>query len=251
MPIGPARMPFLSHLDELRRRLMVVLSVVAVLVIGLYFFAEPIYSFLIERVRDIVGDKALMLRVFDPMMVKFKVGTFAAIIVASPLIIWHVLAFFLPALRPKERKWVVPTFFAMLVLFVGGAAFCYYLILGPAFVWLVGQSGAVFEFRATGTDLVTSILWFLFGFGIAFQTPVIVFYLVYFGVVPYATLRRNWRVAWVVMTVVAAMATPDWSPVSMGALAVAMIVLYELSLVLVRVLLSRKIAAQRAALEAE
>ncbi len=243
-------MPFMQHLDELRRRLAVVLGVVGLLALGMYFYSEPVYSLLIAPVKDIVGDSAVVLRVFDAMMIRFKVGVFAAVVIASPLIFWHVLAFFLPALRPTERKWVVPTFVSMVVLFLAGAAFCYTTVLGPGFQWLVDQAGDIFTYMPTGADLVTSILWFLLGFGIAFQTPVVVFYLVYFGLVPYKTLRQNWRVAWVMMVIVAAMATPDWSPVSMGILAVAMIVLYELSLLLVRVVLGKKIARQQAELEA-
>lgn len=250
MPIGPARMPFMRHLDELRRRLTIVLAVLGVLTLGMYFYSEPVYALLIAPVREIVGENAVVLRVFDAMMIRFKVGLFAAVIISSPLIVWQVMAFFLPALKPTERKWLVPTFASILALFLGGAAFCYFIVLGPGFGWLVDQAGDTFTYMATAADLVTSILWFLFGFGIAFQTPVVVFYLVYFGVVPYRTLRRNWRVAWVAMVIIAAMATPDWSPVSMGILAVAMIALYEVSLLLVRVVLSKKIARQQAELEA-
>jgi sec-independent protein translocase protein TatC len=103
------------------------------------------------------------------------------------------------------------------------------------------------EFQAVATDLVTVVSYFILGFGVAFQTPVIVFYLVYFGVVPYAKLRKNWRIVWVAVVIAAAMITPDWSPVSMGALSGAMLGLYELSMLLVRVVLAKKIAAQKAA----
>jgi sec-independent protein translocase protein TatC len=96
--------------------------------------------------------------------------------------------------------------------------------------------------------MVTVTEFFLLGFGIAFQTPVVVFYLVYFGVVPYATLRKNWRIVYVSTFVIAAGITPDWSPVSMMALGLSMIVLYEMSLALVRVVLARRIKARDAAL---
>lgn len=250
MPIGPARMPFMHHLDELRKRLTLVVAVVLVLIVVMYAFSEPIYRFITMPVADLTGDKAVTLRVFDPMMVRFKVGTFAAVLISSPLIIWQAMAFFLPALKTRERKWVVPTFLVMVALFVAGAAFCYTLILHSAFEWLIGQAGEIFTYMPTGADLITSILWFLFGFGVAFETPVVVFYLVFFGVVPYKTLRENWRVVWVVLVIVAAMATPDWSPVSMGLLAAAMIVLYEISMFVVRIVLRKKIARQRAELEA-
>jgi len=86
-------------------------------------------------------------------------------------------------------------------------------------------------------------MWFLAGFGLAFEVPIVVFYLVYFDVVPYAKLRKNWRVVWVVIVVVASMITPDWNPWSMAALSGVMIALFEASMLLVRAMLSRKITA--------
>jgi sec-independent protein translocase protein TatC len=241
-------MPFMGHIGELRKRLTVVIAVVSVTTVAMYFFADPIYAFLIGPVKDALGDRPVVaLRVLDPMMVRFKVALWAGVVLASPVIIWQTLSFFLPALKAKEQKWFMATFVAMLVLFVVGASLCYVVILPPSFAWLIGQSGSIMEFQAVATDLVTVVSYFILGFGVAFQLPVIVFYLVYFGVVPYAKLRENWRVVWVVIVIAAAMITPDWSPVSMGALSLAMVGLYELSMLLVRVVLAKKIAAQKAA----
>jgi len=248
MPIAAKRMPFMGHIGELRKRLTIIVVVLSVTTVAMYFFADPIYAFLIAPVKNALGDRPVIaLRVLDPMMVRFKVAIWAGVIIASPVLIWQVLSFFLPALKPKEQKWFMATFVSALVLFVAGAAFCYTVILPPSFAWLVDQSGSIMEFQAVATDLVTVVSYFILGFGVAFQTPVIVFYLVYFGVVPYATLRKNWRVVWVAVVVAAAMITPDWSPVSMGALAGAMLGLYELSMLLVRVVLRKKIEAQKAA----
>jgi len=248
MPIAAKRMPFMGHIGELRKRLTIVVAVLSVTTVSMYFFADPIYAFLIGPVKDALGDRPVVaLRVLDPMMVRFKVAIWAGVIIASPVIIWQVLSFFLPALKPKEQKWFMVTFLAAIVLFIAGAAFCYTVILPPSFEWLVGQAGSIMEFQAVATDLVTVVSYFILGFGVAFQTPVIVFYLVYFGVVPYAKLRKNWRIVWVAVVIAAAMITPDWSPVSMGALAGAMLGLYELSMLLVRVVLRKKILAQKAA----
>lgn len=249
MPIAPKRMPFFGHIAELRRRLTVIIAVLAVAAVALYFFSDPIFNWLIAPVRDALGDRDITsLRVFDPMMVRFKVALWAALVLTSPITIWQTLSFFLPALKPKEQKWFLGTFMAALLLFLGGVAMCYYMILPASFDWLIGQAGSMMDFQAQATDLITVISYFLLGFGVAFQTPVIVFYLTYFGIVPYAKLRQNWRVIWVVIVIAASMITPDWSPVSMGALSAAMIILYEASMLLVRVLMSKRIAAQRAEL---
>lgn len=251
MPIGPARMPFMLHLDELRKRLFVVVGVLSVAMIVLYFFTEPIYAFVVGPVVSILqGAKPIAIGVLDPMTVKFGLALWSAVVLCSPLISWQVMAFLLPALRPNERRWVLPTFFAMVVLFIGGVVFCYLMILPASFAWLAAQSGTIMTFTPTAGDLLLVVEFFLLGFGICFETPVVVFYLVYFGVVPYAKLRSNWRIIYVTIVILASMITPDWSPVSMGALSVAMIVLYELSMLACRVLLAKKIKAQKAA-EAE
>jgi sec-independent protein translocase protein TatC len=246
-------MPFLQHLGELRRRLTIVAAVLSVAVIGLYFVTKPIYLFLMRPVWPILaGGKPIAIGVLDPMTVRFGLAFWSAVVLTSPLILWQSMAFFLPALRPKERKWVVPTFAVMVVLFLVGVAFCYAIILGPSFQWLAAQTDGIMSFMPQAGDMLSVVEFFLLGFGIAFQTPVVVFYLVYFGVVPYATLRQNWRVVYVTTFVLAAAITPDWSPVSMISLAMAMIVLYEISLAVVRVVLRRRIkAAREAALVAE
>lgn len=245
MPIGPSRMPFLKHIDELRKRLIIVVAALVVAVIVLYFFAEPIYRFVVAPVWPVLkGNNPIAIGVLDPMTVKFNLSLWSAVVVCSPLIIWQLMAFMLPALKPKERKWVLPTFLAMVVLFAAGVALCYTIILPASFAWLAGQAGTVMTFMPTAGDMLSVVEFFLLGFGIAFQTPIVVFYLVYFGVVPYAKLRSNWRVIYVVITVLSAMITPDWSPVSMGALALSMVALYELSMLACRVMLARKIKEQ-------
>lgn len=247
MPISPKRMPFMGHLAELRSRLTVVVVVLGVTSVAGYFFATPIYTFLIAPLQPVLGDKpAVTLKLLEAMSVRFKLGVWGALVVSSPVIIYEALAFFLPALKPKERAWFLWTFAAAVVLFLGGVAFCYAVVLEPSAQWLAAQNGEIFSYLPTGADLVTLAMYFMLGFGIAFEVPVLVFYLVYFGVIPYDKLRKNWRVVWVVLATVAAMITPDWSPVTMGLLALAMIGLFEGTMLLLRVLLARKIRAQRA-----
>jgi hypothetical protein len=78
---------------------------------------------------------------FETFTFRFKVALFGAIVAFSPVIIWQIMGFFLPALKPNERKWVVPTFLAAVVLFLGGAAFAYFVIMRPAFEFMFAQGG--------------------------------------------------------------------------------------------------------------
>lgn len=252
MPIAPKKMPLLGHLGELRRRITIIFAAISVGTLAAYFFTDPIYKFLLKPVWPILqGSKPIAIGVLDPMTVRFGLAFWAAIVVTSPILIWQVGGFFMPALRPKERRWVVPTFLTAMVLFAIGAIFCYEVILSASFQWLASQSGDIMRFTPQAGDMLTVVEFFLLGFGIAFQTPIIVFYLVFFGVVPYKTLRQNWRIVYVSTFIIAAGITPDWSPVSMLSLAGAMIVLYEISLALVRIVLAKRIKARAAALASE
>lgn len=242
-------MPFFEHIGELRRRLLVI---VAVLLIGssvLYFYAPQIYDFVMKPVLSIPALEDKPMNILGPwgtFGLRFTVALYASIIIGSPIILYQIMAFFLPALKPKERKFVVPTFFAMIVLFAGGVAFCYWKIIGTAFEWMVNQAWGSVQVLPDARLYFSGATLLMLGFGLAFQLPVIVFYLVLFNIVPYATLRANWRAVYVILMLVASVATPDWSPVTMGALFAALIGLYEGSMALARVLLAKRIAQQKA-----
>ena len=244
MPITPRRMPFMQHLNELRKRLTVVVAVVSVLTLVGYYFSDEIYRILIGPMLPVLGDSgSYTLDLLEAMVNRFRLGLFGAVVVGSPVIIYQALAFFVPALKGKERRWFGWTALSAGLLFVAGVAFCYFYILEPSTQWLVDQSGDSFQLLLPAQSAMTFSMWFLTGFGLAFEVPVVVFYLVYFNVIPYATLRKNWRVVWVVIVTLASMITPDWNPWSMAALSGVMIVLFESSMLLVRFMLARKIKA--------
>lgn len=241
----------MQHIAELRRRLTVVVLVVGLLTLIGYFFSDRIYEVLTRPMAPVIGDQgSYVFDILEAMSNRFRLGLFGALVVGSPIIIYETLAFFLPALKPKERRWFGWTLVAAIILFLAGVAFCYAFILEPSTAWLVEQSGETFELLLRAQSAMTFSMWFLAGFGLAFEVPVVVFYLVYFGVVPYDKLRKNWRIVWVAIVIVASMITPDWNPWSMAALSVAMIALYEGSMALVRLVLARKIRVQKLA-EAE
>lgn len=236
-------MPFLSHMDELRKRLFVIVIALLVVSAVMYFFSEQVLSLLLYPVRDSVK-KLVFIDPLEAMSVRFMLSFWSAVILTSPLITWQLMAFFLPALKSRERKWLLPTFAAMVVLFAIGVVFCYQMILPASFRWLIDQGGALVDPLLRAEATVNVLEFFLLGFGIAFQTPIVVFYLVYFGVIKYRKLRESWRIIYVVIVILAAAITPDFSPVSMLALAVAMIVLYEVTMLLLRVVLAKRIKAQ-------
>lgn len=251
MAIGPAKMPLLDHLSELRCRIVRILVTLVVFIVLFYTAAPIIGNFLIWPIADILtrGDNTAQLFAFSPFeafSTRFKIAFWTSIIAASPMIFWQILAFFLPALKPKERKWFIPTFFTAICLFIIGMTFSYTVIIRATFDWLIEQSEGLGDVIPQMSSYIDMIIKFEIGFGIAFQLPLVVFYLVVFGIIPYKKIRAAWRVIYLILMVFSAMITPDASPITMLLLFGALVVLYELSLAFSRVVLASKIKKEKA-----
>jgi sec-independent protein translocase protein TatC len=261
-------MPFLSHLAELRHRILVITLTIGVGAMAAYVFTPTILAWLFDPIAQYLPGRALTLfGPFEAFTFRFKVATYAALVVTSPIWLYQVLAFFLPALKEKERKFFFPTFLAILILFVGGNLFCHYIVLKPSFEWLMAQTtGGVdvgkllalwFHWAppkdgvAVSLSVLPDAQKFLGGmtimmlaFGIIFELPVMLFFLIYTGVLKYGKLRENWRYSYLVLVLFATLSTPDWSPVTMGSLFIAVVVLYESTLAIASVTLRKRIREQ-------
>ena len=258
MPIGPARMPLFDHLGELRMRLVRIVACLAIAVIVFYMATPTMGQFLLLPIAEFhptdpaTGMASLQaIDPFEAFAVRFEISLFAGLIATSPVILWQLLAFFLPALKPKERKWFIPTFIAAVILFIVGVVFCYAVILNAAFQWLTDQADGLGYVAPRMSSYVDIIIKFEVAFGFAFELPLVIFYLVIFDVVPYKKLRESWRVIYIVLMILCAVVTPDASPITMLLMFAAMVALYELSLLIARIVLARRIKAQNAAMEEE
>lgn len=257
MPIGPARMPLFDHLGELRMRLVRIIACLAIAVVVFYMATPIMGQFLLLPVAEFLPQDAsgfASLQAIDPFeafSTRFKISLWASLVACAPVILWQILAFFLPALKPTERKWFIPTFAAAVALFIFGTVFCYLVILNPAFQWLTDQAAGLGTVAPRMSSYIDMIIKFELGFGVAFELPLIVFYLVIFDVIPYKKLRGSWRIVYVVLMVISAMATPDASPVTMLLMFAAMIGMYEVSLLISRIVLSKRIKKQNEEIERE
>lgn len=257
MPIGPARMSLMEHLGELRMRIVRIIVCLIVAMLVFYLGTDTVVQFLLAPVAEYMPlDEAGQVQLnvfgaFDAFSVRITVALWTALVATAPITLWQILAFFLPALKPKERKWFIPTFVAALLLFILGTVFCYCIILNPAFQWLTDQASGFATIVPEAGQWVDIIIKFELGFGIGFEMPLVVFYLVMFGIVPYKKLRASWRVVYVALLVFSAMVTPDASPVTMGLMFAAMVVLYELSLLAARIGLTKRIKRQEEARKKE
>lgn len=250
-------MPLMDHLGELRRRLTIIIVSLFATAIVLYFATPVLIDSLLAPVQEFLPTDAGVggissetgLFVTSPLggfAIRFKVAIFCAFCVCSPIVLWEVMAFFLPALKPNERRWVVPTLAVGVFLFIFGVVFGYNFILGPAFGWMTNESDMIGAVLPDAQTYLNAIIGFMIAFGVAFELPLVVFYLVVFNLVPYKTFRKNWRTVYVVMLVFCAMVTPDASPVTMAFMYAALIALYEVSLFIARFVLAKRIEKQKA-----
>ena len=250
-------MPLFDHLGELRMRLVRIVACLAIAVVVFYMATPTMGQFLLQPIFDFLPqnpDGSLALIALDPFesfATRFKISIWASIVACSPVSLWQILAFFLPALKPTERKGFIPTFGAAVALFIFGTVFCYLVILNPAFEWLTDQAAGLGEIAPRMSSYIDMIIKFEIGFGFAFELPLVVFYLVIFDIVPYKKLRGAWRTVYVALMVISAMVTPDASPVTMLLMFAALVVLYEGSLLISRIVLRNRIKKQNEDIERE
>jgi sec-independent protein translocase protein TatC len=250
-------MPLFEHLGELRMRLVRIVVVLFVAMCVFYLATPTIIHLLFEPISEYLPHdadgtyKLNVLDVFGSFTIRFKVALWASVVATMPIILWQILAFFLPALKPNERKWFIPTFAVAVALFIAGTLFCYFLILNPAVAWLTDQANGYASIFPDAKAWVDVIINFEIAFGFAFELPLIVFYLVVFEIIPYAKLREQWRTVYIVLMVISAMVTLDASPVTMLLMFAALLMLYEVSLLIARLVLGNRVQKQKEEAAAE
>ena len=235
MPIGPARMPIMDHLGEFRRRLTIIVVSVIVCSLIVYFATPTLIELMIDQIREAMrGGDLYVFSALGGFTIRFKVAVFFSVIICCPIIIWEIMAFFLPALKPSERKWVVPTVAAMVCLFFLGMIFCFFVVQPAAFGWLLDQTFEFAQSMANAEDYLNIYMLLEIGFGIAFQLPLVIFYLSILHIVPYKTFRQQWRFVYVALMALSAVVTPDASPITMILMFAVLIALYEAALAVAR-----------------
>jgi len=231
--LAEKRLTVFQHIDELRRRLTKI--VIAVVILGTVGF---IYSLTILDIMMARLDPTFNLvykGIMEPFMARFKLGMIGGFIMASPVIFYQVLAFLSPAMKGSEKRTLYPLVFFMVILFWMGASLGYFYVLPAAWTWLFmqGQELNLIQILSV-SDFINFVTLFLLAFGFAFETPVVMTVMMRLKIVSRETLRANWRIAYVVLLIAAAIATPDWSLPPMLILGGSMIALYEGTLLAAR-----------------
>lgn len=238
-----------DHLLELRQRLKWAVIWLMVGFCACYYWSQQIFHFMMRPIFAALpeGEKALHFSSsMEPFMIYLKVGLYAGLFVASPFIFWQIWLFVAPGLYRKERRTIAPFVIAATLFFIGGAVFCYTVILPPAFEFLINAAGPDIKPVLMMDDQLSLVMMMLLAFGIIFELPLILTLFAMIGLVDYKFLSKYRRHAIVVNVIVAAVVTPTGDPFNLALMAVPMILFYEVGIILARVLGKKKPAAAAA-----
>ena len=230
-PEDDVQLSLRDHLLELRQRLKWAVIWLGVGFCASYYWSQQIFHFMMRPVLAALpeGEKSLhFASSIEPFMIYLKVGLYAGLFVASPMIFWQIWRFVAPGLYRKERKTIVPFVAAATLFFVGGAAFCYLVILPPAFQFLINTAGPDIKPVLMMDDQLGLVMMMLLAFGIIFELPLILTLFAMIGIVDWKFLSKYRRHAIVVNVIIAAIVTPTGDPFNLALMALPMMLCYEL-----------------------
>lgn len=220
-----SQMSLMEHLIELRTRLIWVCSALLIGTIIALFFYSPLVAFVTGTARE-MGVRLQIINPLDSIGIIFRVSFTAGTAMALPVIMYHIIAFMAPGLYPHERRNIILTLPAILVLFGIGAAFAFFVLLPVAVGFLSTIFTGVFEQDWAADRYLNFVTRLVFWIGVAFEMPLVIAVLSRMGLVSGPALLRVWRQAFVVIAIVAAAITPTVDPVNMAIVMVPLIALF-------------------------
>ena len=252
-------MSFLEHLGELRRKIVISLIATCVTFVISFNYSEQILKLLMFPLRynldfsvrkmyiyfvpqdKLHNTKLVFLAPAEGFWINMKIALVAALILALPIIFQQLWSFISPGLHRKEKKYVGPFIFTATVLFLIGAAFCFFLVLPFAMGFLLTYKIGDFMMPMLSVgQYVDFCLKFILAFGIVFELPIFIVFATRIGLVTTKTLAKNRRYAILIAFIVAAILTPTPDAFNQTLMAVPMIALYEVGILVSRILIRPK-----------
>ena len=253
--LDASKAPLLEHLVELRNRLIYSILAFIGAFLFCFFFAQQIYAFLAQPLADALADdpsrRMIATALQETFLTYVKVGAFGALCLAFPLMASQLWAFIAPGLYRHEKKAFLPFLIATPVMFLAGASFVYYILMPMAIRFFLGfeaqgGDGALpIQVEARVSEYLALVMTLIFAFGFCFQLPILLTLLGRVGIVSSEGLKNARRYAIVGVFVLAAIVTPP-DVISQLTLAAPLILLYEVSVWLVRIIEKRREAEEAA-----
>lgn len=225
-PLAEDGQSLLEHLNELRVRLTWAVAGLVLFTAISFPFAEALLRFLIKP----YGEQLQTLSPTEGIETYFKIALVAGATLAMPWMLYQLWLFIAPGLHKSERRLVYIFLPSATVLFLAGVAFAWLILLPSAIAFLSTFMSAVFLPGWTSREYISFATTFIFWLGIAFELPLIIYFLSRFGIVSSQMLREHWRIAVVGIAVIAAVVTPSIDPVTMLLTMLPLTILYLLSI---------------------
>ncbi len=232
------RMTVVEHLTELRRRLIVCIIAITLGAVVVYIFSLDIIRFLIEYYEDATDgqkDALIFTGPLDAFATRLKVATYGGFILALPVWLFQLWRFVTPGLHPKEKRYAIPFVFTSVLLFAAGGSVAM-LTLPKALDFLLNIGGSELEPLLTADRYLSLVTLMVVAFGVAFEFPVVLTFLLLARVVSTAQLRRWRRATIVIIVIFAAFITPSQDPYSLLFMAGPMYLFYEVCIIIGRVM---------------
>jgi sec-independent protein translocase protein TatC len=242
----------MSHLLELRNRLMKAMIAILIAFIPCAIFANELFNIVAQPLVDKLpaGSSLISTSVVGPFMTPFKVAFYVALFVAMPVVLYQIWAFVAPGLYRREKRFAVPLLASSIILFYLGVVFAYFVVFPVMFNFFVGTVPGAVKYSPDMASYLDFVMTMFFAFGAAFEVPVAVVLLVLTGLVKVEKLSEHRGYVIIGIFVIAAFLTPP-DAVSQVIMALPMYLLYELGLVMARVMQKMRREAQAADEEAE
>jgi sec-independent protein translocase protein TatC len=222
-----------EHLDELRSRLFIALGALAVAFVVCFAFHERIVRWLTEPLPD--DRKLVTFGVTEPFTTSVKVSLIAAFALALPVLLYQAWSFLAPAMEEHTQRVVSLFVLAGTLLFVAGVAFGYFVVLDQALEFLTNYDSDLYDIQIRASYYYSFVSLALLAMGLMFELPVFVLALVRLGILTAARLKRNRRIGYFLMLVIAVL-LPTVDPVSLALETLPLVILFELSIQLATIM---------------
>ena len=230
----------LSHLIELRSRLLVIAAAVIIAFVVLLPFSRDIFTLVSEPLREVLpGNAMIATAVASPLLTPFKLTFFAALFLVMPVVLFQVWNFIAPGLYKNEKRFAIPLLATSIILFYLGIAFAYFVVFPLIFGFFTSIAPEGVEVQTDITQFLDFITTIVFAFGIAFEVPVATVLIVWAGLTDIEKLGKARPYVFLMAFIAGMFLTPP-DVISQSLLAVPVYLLYELGIIMSRIFIKNK-----------
>jgi sec-independent protein translocase protein TatC len=230
------KMPFTSHLEELRARIIRIMIAAAIGFGVCWYFKEWLFQIITRPLYQVLPPNSFMIYTSLPeaFFNYMKISFYGSLFLTSPYILYQLWKFISPGLYKSEKKYMIPFVISSTILFICGILFGYYLALPPAFSFFVEFSSDFLKPMFSLREYLSLSLKLLLAFGVSFELPVVIFFLARIGVVSSKMLSRNRRYAILIIFIAAAILTPSPDALTQIIMAIPLMGLYEIGIIVAK-----------------